>query len=72
MEIDIRRASGYLEMIVAHDETALHCGLLNESESIEMAGKLILAAEELLPAGYGKAELELSEIRLSLNKKHNS
>lgn len=68
MEINIRRASAYLEMIITHCETTLHCGLLDESESIGMAESLIFAAEELLPAGYGDAELKLSEIRLSLEK----
>ena len=63
---DVKRNSTYLELIVTTDNIQASSGLLNETESVEMARELIYTAERLLPAGCGEIEHRLSVEREKL------
>ena len=60
IEFNVRRNSTYLELIIIADNINYSSGLLDESESVYMARELIYAAEQLLPAGFGEVEHNLS------------
>ena len=49
MNIEIKRNSKYIELIITAENVNYSSGLLDESECIEMAKKLIYAAECLMP-----------------------
>ena len=66
IEFDVKRNSTYLELTIIADNINYSSGLLDESESVEMARELIYAAEQLLPAGFGKIEHNLSVERKKL------
>ena len=60
IEFNVRRNSTYLELIIITENVNYSSGLLDESECIDMARELIYAAEQLLPAGFGEVEHNLS------------
>lgn len=66
MEFNVKRNSTYLELIVTCENVNASTGLLDEKESVAVAKELIYAAEQLLPAGTGEIEHQLSLAREKL------
>jgi len=68
MNIEARRNSTYMELIITSGDTTMSSGLLDEDEAVQAAQELISVAGDLLPAGYGEAEHRLSDIEESLGE----
>ncbi len=66
MIFKVRRIATYMELIVDIGDVRVSSGLLDELESINLAKDLIFTAEQLLPAGTGESEFNLSKIREGL------
>ena len=69
LNFQIRRRSGYMELTVLTDTvdaSYVDSGLLDETECIQLAIELIYAAEQLLPAGTGEIQHNLSVEREKL------
>lgn len=66
MEFNVKRNSTYLELVVTCENVNATTGLLDEKESVTVAKELIYAAEQLLPAGTGAIEHQLSSAREKL------
>lgn len=65
-DFNVKGNTGYMELTFTAENVHASSGLLDEVESVELAAKLIYAAEELLSAGFGESEHKLREIRESL------
>jgi len=59
----VKRNSIYLELTVKCDNVNASTGLLSEDEAINVAKKLIFAAEKLLPTSAYESECQLVSVR---------
>jgi|GEM_PF-6122859 len=63
MDINVRRASSFIEVTIKNEMAVIDSGLLDEREAIKLATDFIYSAQELLPGKFGEQELKLSEVR---------
>ena len=65
ISFELTRINGWMTMKIHQGDTVLQ-EVLDEHDSTELAKVLLQVAEDLLPAGTGEQEFQLSKIREAL------